>query len=102
MDTTSRDQSERRQEQRVRPLAKRRDYKVNKSRRQWSLDNAGDFMLVDLETRGAVLGWRYDASLEEIEAFLRADPDYVRRRPQLGLVDRRRGRWALASRGRAA
>ncbi len=60
-------------ENRVRSRAARHGYRVRKSR-QWkhvpNLDNFGDYMLADAETGIVVIGPRFDASLDEIEAFL--------------------------------
>lgn len=58
-------------ETRVRRLADRNGYRVSKSRRQTGPENAGEFALLDISTGAPVTGWRYSASLEEIEAFLR-------------------------------
>jgi hypothetical protein len=63
-------QVEKSQEDRVRRMACRRGYRVRKSRRSASLDNFGDYMLVDLAHNVVALGSRYDASLDDIEAFL--------------------------------
>jgi hypothetical protein len=60
----------------VRSLARRRGYRVHKSR-QWkhvpNLDNFGDYMLCDARTNFAVLGSRFDATLDDIEAYLSND-----------------------------
>jgi len=62
------------QERRVRRHAQREGYRVHKSR-AWkhvpNIDNHGEFMLIDTDRNFAVLGVRYDASLDEIEEFLR-------------------------------
>ena len=58
-------------ERRIRSRAKRAGYRVIKSKRQQSLDNMGEFMLIDASTRFVVLGSRCEASLAEIENFLR-------------------------------
>ena len=64
------------QESRVRRRARREGYIVHKSR-AWkhvpNCDNHGEFMLVDAERNYAVLGVRYDATLDDIEAFLTDD-----------------------------
>jgi hypothetical protein len=60
----------RRQENRVRRKAAREGYRVIKSRRVvdgWN--NAGEFMLVD-ERGSPALGFRYDASLDDIETVV--------------------------------
>jgi hypothetical protein len=60
-------------ETRVRSLARRRGYRVCKSR-EWkhvpNIDNYGRYMLCDGYTNSVVLGVRFDATLDEIEAFL--------------------------------
>lgn len=62
------------QDCRVRSLAQRRGYKVRKSRK-WkyvpNLDNHGEYMLIDLDNGFPILGFHYDASLDDIEAFLK-------------------------------
>jgi hypothetical protein len=64
------------EESRVRSLARRRGYVVRKSR-QWkhvpNLDNFGDYMLCDARTNFVVLGSRFDATLEDIDAYLSND-----------------------------
>jgi hypothetical protein len=63
-------------EARVRSLARRRGYRVHKSRR-WkhvpNLDNYGDYMLCDAGTNFVVLGSRFDATLDDIEAYFSND-----------------------------
>jgi hypothetical protein len=54
----------------VRSRARRAGYIVRKSRRAESLDNFGDFRLVDASLNGVVLGSRFDATLDEIHEFL--------------------------------
>ena len=54
----------------IRERAKLCGYRICKSRRSINLDNMGDYMLIDTATNFAVLGWRYDASLEQIAAFV--------------------------------
>lgn len=54
----------------IRARAKRRGYRLLKSRRGISLDNFGGYMLVDVETNGVVLGSRFDADLAEIARYL--------------------------------
>jgi hypothetical protein len=63
-------QGEKSREDRVRRTACRRGYQVRKARGSISLDNFGDYMLVDLARNLVALGSRYDASLDDIEAFL--------------------------------
>lgn len=61
-------------ESRVRAKAQRAGYAVRKSRQRKvpNLDNFGQFMLIDIDHNGAVLGSRFDASIDDIEAFLDA------------------------------
>ena len=59
----------RRYESRIRRLAARNGYRVVKSRRRESVNNCGEFMLVEAESNAVVLGCRFDASVEEIESF---------------------------------
>jgi hypothetical protein len=47
---------------------------LRKSRARISLDNEGEYMLVETSRNIVIRGSRFDASLEEIEAFL-ADDD---------------------------
>lgn len=54
----------------LRARAKREGYRVRKSRRSWGLDYRGEYMLLDLAGNYPVLGFRYDASLDEIAGFL--------------------------------
>ena len=62
------------QESRICSKAARAGYRVCKSR-QWKhvphLDNFGEYMLVDAANNLVVLGQRYDASLDDIEAYLK-------------------------------
>ena len=57
----------------VRRLAKRRGYLVRKSRQQNAHTNSGEFMLLDRRNR-VILGERFDATLEDIDAFLEENP----------------------------
>lgn len=57
------------QENRVRQLATRLGYRVMKSRQDIHLNNLGDYQLVD--RNGVVLGSNFDASLDQIETYLR-------------------------------
>jgi hypothetical protein len=57
----------------LRGRAKRAGYVVHKSRRAQSLDNWGDNMLVDARTNFVVLGWRFNATLEEIDEYIDGD-----------------------------
>ena len=62
------------QEARVRSLARRIGYYVTRSR-EWKnvphANNHGEYMLIEAEHGSAVLGFRYDATLDDIEAYLR-------------------------------
>jgi hypothetical protein len=58
------------QENRVRKLAARHGYRVEVSRHQLDKDNRGQFQLVESERSLVVLGEKFDASLDEIEAYL--------------------------------
>ena len=55
----------------VRRRALRRGYQVRKSRTSRSCDNYGDYMLIDIYKNWVVLGERFNATLENIDAFLR-------------------------------
>ena len=61
------------QESRVRRRARREGYIVHKSR-AWKhvphCDNHGEFMLSESDRNIPVLGWRYDATLDEIDEYL--------------------------------
>lgn len=61
---------ERNQERRLRARAARRGYVLKKSRRAISIDNHGDFMVVDADRNAIVLGSRFDATLDDIHTFL--------------------------------
>jgi hypothetical protein len=58
------------QENRIRSLARRHGYCVRKSRKACSIDNVGDFMLVDAQSNHIVFGERFDATLDQIEGYL--------------------------------
>ena len=55
----------------VRRRALRRGYQVRKSRRSRSCDNYGGYMLIDIYKNWVVLGERFNATLENIDVFLR-------------------------------
>jgi hypothetical protein len=62
---------ERNQEQRLRKRARRREFAIRKSRaRNLHFDNQGLYVLVDYNNF-VVLGERFDASLDEIEEYLK-------------------------------
>jgi hypothetical protein len=56
-------------EAKVRRLAMRYGYRVRKSRRQSGFNNFGEFRLIHNEGNWIALGQRFDASLEDIQAF---------------------------------
>jgi hypothetical protein len=59
----------------VRKLAAKRGYLLRKSRRAISVDNHGSYMVIEASRNLIVLGSRFDATLDEIEEWLRAgDP----------------------------
>lgn len=59
----------------IRKLADREGYVLHKSRAETeTLDDHGEYMLIDPSNGGSVLGHKWDATLEEVESFLRA-PD---------------------------
>lgn len=63
--------SEKARENRLRRLADRWGYSLRKDRaRMLGLHHRGEYMLVNLDHGGADLGWDYDASLDDVEAFL--------------------------------
>jgi hypothetical protein len=61
------------QEARVRRLAARHGYYVRKSRQVHPLENLGEYMLLEASRNIPMLGFRFDASLEEIEEFFREE-----------------------------
>ncbi len=64
----------RRRESRLRRLARKYGMIIRKSRRvNWHLHDQGQYMLVNAEYGCATLGSDYDATLDEIEAYLTAD-----------------------------
>lgn len=61
------------QEQRLRCRAKSLDFRIEKSPgRTYHSGNRGDYMLIDnrLGQNTPILGWDYDAPLDQIEEFL--------------------------------
>jgi hypothetical protein len=57
-------------ENRLRRAAARDGYRMTKSRRRLSLDNFGDYMLLDASTNFPVIGFRFDADLDDVDHFL--------------------------------
>jgi hypothetical protein len=56
----------------ARRAARRAGYIATKSRwRKYSIDNHGDFMIVDPSTNGVVAGSRYDLTADEVVAWCR-------------------------------
>jgi hypothetical protein len=54
----------------ARRAARRVGYVARKSRwRKYSLDNLGDFAIIDPSTNGIVAGFRYDLTAEEVVAW---------------------------------
>ncbi len=46
-------------------------YTLKKSRKATSLDNRGDYMIVDTNLNVVVAGEKFDMSLKDIEAFIK-------------------------------
>jgi hypothetical protein len=61
------------QENRVRKLAASRGYRVEISRQPLQRDNGGLFQLIESDRNMVVLGERFDASLDDIEAYLKKE-----------------------------
>lgn len=62
-------------EKRVREKAKRKGYRVTKSRQKsTNANNWGDYMLVDANHNTVIMGQNYDAALEDIASFLEDAP----------------------------
>ena len=57
-------------ENRVRKLAARLGYRLEVSRLPLHTDNRGKFQLIESDRNMVVLGERFDASLDDIEAYL--------------------------------
>jgi len=63
--------TEKAKDNRLRRMAEKNGYRILKSRsRRWRFNNQGMYMLVDVSTNGAVIGWNYDADLDENQEFL--------------------------------
>jgi hypothetical protein len=59
----------------IRRKAKRHGYFVRKSReRTFHSNDYGEFMLVSAQYKCPILGWNYDATLEDIADFLSDEP----------------------------
>jgi hypothetical protein len=57
----------------VRRIAKQHWCFITKSRRAQSMDNHGEYRLVDADTNNILLGERYDATLEDIAEWFNED-----------------------------
>lgn len=63
-------------ENQMRRQARRHGYVIRKSRERKhvpNLDNHGDYMLLSSDTNFPVLGFRYDATLQDIDVFLKGE-----------------------------
>ena len=67
------DKAERAREARLRRLARREGYALRKMRGRQSLDNYGEFRIIDY-SNCVVAGVRFDMSLDDVEAWLEPDP----------------------------
>jgi hypothetical protein len=67
------DNHDARQEVRLRSRARRMGYRLCGSRQRVNvpnLDNLGEFMVIEADRNCVVFGQRFDATLDEVEAFL--------------------------------
>jgi hypothetical protein len=62
---------EQRREARLRRLARSGGYSLHKSRASISVDNLGDFMIVNDDMNAVVAGERFDLTLDDVEEWLR-------------------------------
>ena len=58
-------------ENKLRRKAIKNGCRIVKSRQCISADNMGDYMLIDDKTNGVIMGARYDATLEQIDQYLK-------------------------------
>jgi excisionase family DNA binding protein len=65
------DKEEKALESRLRKQAARQGYGIKKSRAGLSVDNHGGYMVFDLARNYVEFGARFDATLDDIEAFLK-------------------------------
>ena len=65
------DKEEKARESRLRKQAARQGYGIKKSRAGLSVDNEGGYMVYDLSRNSVEFGARFDATLDQIEAFLK-------------------------------
>jgi hypothetical protein len=70
------DLAQKTQENRLRRAAARAGYRMTKSRRRLSLDNFGDYRLIDASTNFPVFGFRFDADLDDVDRFLHPRKKY--------------------------
>ncbi len=72
MATDTRDKA---REQRIRRLLDNQGYILRKSRRRgWpTLDDHGQYMIVDAGSNFVAAGWRFDLDLDEVEAWATED-----------------------------
>ena len=61
---------EQRREARLRRLARSGGYRLHKSRRGYSIDNQGGYMIIDNYTNIIVQGSRFNLSLDDVEEWL--------------------------------
>jgi len=54
----------------IRRRARRHGYRVEKARGAEHSNNKGEYMLVEINRNIPVIGWDYDADLEQISEFL--------------------------------
>lgn len=59
------------QEQRLRRRAHKYGLRLSKSRARISLDNFGEYMIVDEKTNFVVAGRRYDYTLDDVAEYLK-------------------------------
>lgn len=58
-------------ENKLRKKAIKKGCRIVKSRQCISADNMGDYMLIDDKTNGVIMGNRFDATLEQIDKYLK-------------------------------
>lgn len=65
------DRAEKVSESTIRRKAQKAGYRLRKSRKvNTTLDDQGEYMLIDVDTGFPACGYRYDASLEDVAEFL--------------------------------
>ena len=70
---TKTEQTEKAKEYRLRKRCMREGLAMRKSRKDESVDNLGQYMLVTISDNIVIAGERYEMSLSDIEAFLNAE-----------------------------